>query len=200
MNGIFFFCLCSDLLTSTTEKSVGVGVGIPSSTLHLTHSSQIHTMPPPTLTLKQRLANLANAANTPSAQLSSSSPSSPLFDNTNTTRSGSSLSLPSTGTRSVSSPFSFQQQQSSRRKPLPFFNHSWSRNASHQGAIAIDGIEETRRVEEVLSKIIFQAGVDYEYVLYVILSLFSCACSYSWYLNGLVFFFLTPIDSVCFVV
>lgn len=47
---------------------------------------------------------------------------------------------------------------------MPFLNTTWLKNTGGAGVIAIDGVEETRRVEEVLSQIIFQAGVDYECV------------------------------------
>ena len=127
--------------------------------LFTTNHQLLLTMPPSTLTLKQRLANLANATSSPSAPHSLSS------SHSFSSNASSSLSSAAGQGRSVSAPLSFQQMQTSRRKPLPFFNTPWTKNGGGRGAIAIDGVEETRRVEEVLAQMIFQAGVDYECVV-----------------------------------
>ncbi|KAH8109293.1 RhoGAP-domain-containing protein [Phellopilus nigrolimitatus] len=94
-------------------------------------------MPPP-LTLKQRLANLSLAASAPSTPLAHSPPTTPR--------------------RSPS----FSALNSAIGKRKAFLNPPWSNSASRTSAGYGDEQDSAQKVDDVLSRMIFQAGVDYE--------------------------------------
>ncbi|KAL5501361.1 hypothetical protein ACEPAH_8621 [Sanghuangporus vaninii] len=100
-------------------------------------------MPPPMLTLKQRLANLAQTASGSSpANSSSSSRQTPSTSNFGTL--GSAIA-----------------KRKAQFKP-PWTTHGVKPNLNIE---SLQKEEDVRKLDEVLSRMIFQAGVDYEVVM-----------------------------------
>ncbi|EJC98922.1 RhoGAP-domain-containing protein [Fomitiporia mediterranea MF3/22] len=103
-------------------------------------------MPQPSLTLKQRLANLSQAASG-----SSSSPAT----------AGQKPALRSVNFGAIGSAFA-------RRRAS--FNAPWSTAGSKAASRNSESNGDSRKVDEVLSQMIFQAGVDYEFVTLVVMN------------------------------
>ena len=121
------------------------------------------TMPPPSspLTLKQRLANLASQPSSPSPSFSDSV----LNMRSSTSLSSSSLSRPhrSQSFQSLSSSFT-SNASSTLAKTRAFFHNGGRTSPVHVTLTPAEQHEQLNAVEAVLPRMIFQAGVDFEYV------------------------------------